>query len=332
LRITTLAKDQTKQGQAKRDENTTEDIDKIIDLRNQLVDVVKFDDHDDMTIIDSISYKKLQSNEMYIMEKIYYLLNEIIINRYSTFPETSCSMDVLELTRETLSIGFESTIAMTSANNHESNFNPEIEIKTRSLLFYMQKLLLKYFETCATPSLAPKVLYYKFKNYQLIAESFSRTYRLGGLSDNIRNNIEMKDVVEKIIFYHKEAMNVWNEMIAANYFGSDYVIADPFKEGKIIITIIIFSLLSLLLLTIQIIGIEVSKELGTYLCLLKQYDEGLENLYMSLKLQEKTKIGYESIRITSISDVSKLNVIINETMFNINVCMNEKADMLLMNK
>ena len=87
-----------------------------------------------------------------------------------------------------------------------------------------------------------------------------------------------------------------------------------------------------ILLTIQIIGIEVSKELGTYLCLLKQYDEGLENLYMSLKLQEKTKIGYESIRITSISDVSKLNVIINETMFNINVCMNEKADMLLMNK
>lgn len=37
LRISTLAKDQTKQSQAKRDENTTEDPDKIIDLSNRQV-------------------------------------------------------------------------------------------------------------------------------------------------------------------------------------------------------------------------------------------------------------------------------------------------------
>ena len=78
---------------------------------------------------------------------------------------------------------------------------------------------------------------------------------------------------------------------------------------------------------LYITGIEVSKELGTYLCLLKQHDEGLENLFMSLKLQEKTKKGYEFIRITSISDVSRLNILINETMYNINICMNEKAEM-----
>jgi len=298
----------------------------IIDLRNQLVDVVKFDDHDDIDIVNRTSYNKLRSNELYIIEKIYYLLNEMILHGHKTFPDTSCSIDLLESTRETLSIGFELTIAMTTTNNIESNFNDDIEIKTRNLLFHMQEKLLKYFYICTTPSLTPKVLYYKFKNYQLIAESYSRTYRLG-LSDNTRNHIEIKDIIEKIIFYHKQAMNMWNEMVAANYFGSDYVIADPYKEGKKLLLL----LLLLLILILYHIGIEVSKELGTYLCLLKKYDEGLENLYISLTLQEKTKIGYESIRITSISDESKLNVIINETMYNINICMNERAKMLLMN-
>jgi hypothetical protein len=41
----------------------------------------------------------------------------------------------------------------------------------------------------------------------------------------------------------------------------------------------------------QYIGIEVSKELGTYQCLIKEYDEGLKNLYISLGLQEKTVKG-----------------------------------------
>jgi len=35
----------------------------------------------------------------------------------------------------------------------------------------------------------------------------------------------------------------------------------------------------------------VSKELGTYQCLIKEYDEGLQNLYISLGLQEKTVKG-----------------------------------------
>ena len=60
LRITTLAKDQTKQGQAKRDENTTEDPDKIIDLSDR------------QTLLNNI--EKLPN----ITDKLIYAVNVLI--------------------------------------------------------------------------------------------------------------------------------------------------------------------------------------------------------------------------------------------------------------
>ena len=60
LRITTLAKDHTKQGQAKRDENTTEDPDKIIDLSDR------------QTLLNNI--EKLPN----INDKLIYAVNVLI--------------------------------------------------------------------------------------------------------------------------------------------------------------------------------------------------------------------------------------------------------------
>jgi len=46
-----------------------------------------------------------------------------------------------------------------------------------------------------------------------------------------------------------------------------------------------------LIANLILLGIEVNKELGTYLCLTKNFDEGLEKLYIALELQKKTIEG-----------------------------------------
>lgn len=47
-------------------------------------------------------------------------------------------------------------------------------------------------------------------------------------------------------------------------------------------------------------------------------------MYIALRLQEKTIEGYESIKIASVPDVMNLNVAMNETITNINICENER--------
>jgi len=101
------------------------------------------------------------------------------------------------------------------------------EKSLRSILLKVQDELLRYFDICSLAHLAHRVLYYKFKNAQLLAESFTRTYlSTTGNNDNDINN------AKNTIHYYKIALDYWNDMVHENYFGADYVLADPYREGK----------------------------------------------------------------------------------------------------
>lgn len=192
---------------------------KIFSLRNRLNDVLKFDDSED--IYDGNN--TLLANEILIREKLYGLLNTIIAQEGSLFQNNNCSITTLELIRETISMGFELAIAKA-----KDTFNENTESSLRHILLNTQVPLLQYFEMCSLTQFTNKVLYYKFKNSQLIADSYSRSYT----SKNNENNT--KQLLNEIIYYYKESLKLWNRMVQENYFGADYVIADPYKEGTIV--------------------------------------------------------------------------------------------------
>ena len=203
--------------------NTTTKLFKdILSLRNRLNDVLKFDEHEDV-YIDDYCQKDLLANEVYIREKMFSLLNELVLH---SFPGNNCSMSFLELTRETISMGFELTItkAKTAIDSNR-------EISLRSILIKIQDELLRYFDICSLAQLAHRVLYYKFKNAQLLAESFTRTY-LSTIGNNDKDINNDTNNAKSTIYYYKLALDYWKKMVHENYFGADYVLADPYKEGK----------------------------------------------------------------------------------------------------
>ena len=198
-----------------------------LSLRNRLNDVLKFDEHEDVYIEDYCQ-KDLLANEVYVREKMFILLNDIVLHYEGcSFPDNNCSISFLELTRETISMGFELTItkAKTALDSNR-------EKSLRSILLKVQDELLRYFDICSLAHLAHRVLYYKFKNAQLLAESYTRTYLSTiGNNDNDINN------AKNTIHYYNIALDYWNDMVHENYFGADYVLADPYKEGKKIILV-----------------------------------------------------------------------------------------------
>ena len=101
------------------------------------------------------------------------------------------------------------------------------------------------------------------KHHQLLAG----LYQIG---NNISTNI-----THSIVWLEKAAKG-WNDMASYNFYGTDYVMADPFKEY-----------------------VDVISELGILLCMNKSYTKGLLVLNETVLKQKQTINGYNNIRIAT---------------------------------
>jgi hypothetical protein len=133
-------------------------------------------------------------------------------------------------------------------------------------------------------SLRVRFLYFSFKCNQLIAGS-------NQISQELSRNITGS------IFWLSEAVEVWMKMASFNYFGTDYVTADPYKELN-----------------------EVLSELALLYCIQRRYLEGLAIFDRTITLQRETLTGYDNIRITTIDVIEAGRSKLVDTLLNAAIC------------
>ena len=102
------------------------------------------------------------------------------------------------------------------------------------------------------------------------------------------------------------AVHYWRQMAAQNYFGSEYVMADPYKEGA-----------------------DMMNKLGTLQCVTRQFDDGLQSLYDSYELLDSTLENYRALRIASRKTILEGQIALAETLLNYGVCAVEEQEHLL---
>lgn len=126
-------------------------------------------------------------------------------------------------------------------------------------------------------------LYYQFKLQQLVASEHRRVLRMNPPLDQQWTHTHIS-VAESL----QTAVNLWEEMAATyGYYGSGYVMADPYKEGY-----------------------ELRGELGGFLCLSPGVDNatrmevGHQHITRSLELRELTLSGYGNMNIATVSVVT----------------------------
>jgi hypothetical protein len=90
-------------------------------------------------------------------------------------------------------MGFELTI-IKSKNALDVNGEKTL----REILLYIQDNLLRYFDICSSSGFAHRVLYYKFKNAQLIAESYGRTYIFNLAKSDNKFSTDIKKIINSV--------------------------------------------------------------------------------------------------------------------------------------
>ena len=213
---------------------------------------------------------------------------------------TKMQMVFLEALKEAIGSGFEAVVAYQKASTDES-------VNQRGLLQDIEGGLFHFFNNFAPSYLQPKLLYYKFKHYQLLADTYTsviepimvdiQSYTRGG-NDESALQSAMEAMQNSIVY--------WKQMAAHNYFGSEYVMADPYKEGA-----------------------EIMNRLGTLQCLMRNFPEGLTNLMDSYELKEATLDNYRTLRIASRKTIFEGQVSLAETLLNYGVCAVEQYDHLI---
>ena len=204
---------------------------------------------------------------------------------------------MIETIKQTVSSGFEFVIALKLVFNSQTDITHKTEASneavgamnivqtTADVLQRCEVLLDLVLSKFALPVAIKGVfLYYKFKRCQLMAGA----YQLGtAVSNNKAESIQ----------WLSRAADLWVQMVAFNFYGSQYVLADPDKEYAAVLS-----------------------ELAMLLCLQAQFEEGLEVYLTSINVQKETLLGYGSIRIAT-NDVIQVGwVILVETYINAAVC------------
>lgn len=276
----------------------------VMTVRSDLEDLLKEDDDDCRSLysLDAPSLRTFEEQLLALRRWIYESLKNIAlklsrgelnalssVRRDSSINETANSMATLEALKDAVSAGFEWFLAMQGSTALFSNEREPSTIakrkaqQQRPLLATIQELLAAM-ESGAPSSLRGKVLYYRFKHALLMSATHPP------LSDDK-------------LRWLSTSVDLWRVMVECNYFGSDYVMADPYKEGS-----------------------EAMQELGTLFCSRQMFDKGLTMLGEAIKLHEKTLEGYSNIRIAARKDISEGMANLAQTLINAGICGYEKGD------
>ena len=193
----------------------------------------------------------------------------------------------LEAMKDTVSRAFEVVLSLESSKTVHS-----IELRRFILLDLEVNILLPMAEL-APPTIKHKLLYYQFKQQQLLASTYTNDLS----SDKQRDSVALSHGIRALNI----AAQSWTDMAALNYYGSDYVLADPYKEGA-----------------------DVFYAMGTLQCMTGLHRDGILSLTKCVNLQERTIAGYDDIRIASRKDVVDSQISLVETLLSLGVCLVQK--------
>lgn len=242
--------------------------------------------------------KRKEDRPFYKLLRIYGLTN--IANKHAEADEgmTKIRLMVLEALKEAISAGFESVIALDTLPGDGSE-------DQRGLLLEVDKVLFDLFSGLAPEYLAPKLLYYRFKHYQLLSGTWSNALA-PILKSPMGIRAEDSGVVGQAVGSMHSAVEYWKEMATYNYFGSEYVMADPYKEGA-----------------------ELMNKLGAMQCVTRAYEKGLATLQDSYELLDTTLDNYRALRIASRKTILEGQIALAETLLNYGVCAIERQESLV---
>ena len=271
-------------------------LDEVAAVKITLEDLLK-DDDDDCGSLHQLTPSAMREQEKLLVSLRRWVFESLrlIALEWSAETRTPEYADVaapaaavylplttLELLKDAIGAGFDWFLVVQKS----TALLPEAALKARHqrpVLATIQQLL-DAMEIAAPPSLGAKVLYYKFKHALLTAATHPT-------------------MSEDKLHWLSVSVNVWRVLAERNYFGSDYVMADPYKEGS-----------------------EAMQELGTLLCSRKLYDSGLSILAEAISLHEKTVLGYEHIRIAARKDIFEGKAALAQTLINAGICGYEQRD------
>lgn len=305
-------------------------------VRYQLEDIMKFDDdehnyfNDDDDDDDShviVSLTMLRRKELSIREWIFMQLHEMSLLQLthinSHCPANNSHLDILlenelydkgerlrgcvanvfEAAKEAISTGFELVISMKIVHNLQyeetisiGNSNGKREggddlTTTRltrsiqSILNIVDILITMILNHAWLPQhLQGMFYYYRFKRHQMMAGA----YQIGS---SISYNKQAS--IEQLIL----ASYAWTNMTSFNYFGTNYVLADPEKELTIVLS-----------------------ELAMLQCMTMQYQDGLTTYLRSISIQADTIRGYRRIRIATEDVITAAVQVLAESYINAAIC------------
>ena len=149
----------------------------------------------------------------------------------------------------------------------------------------------------------PQTYYYQFKFKHFLASTFNAKFLMDSLSSQTDYIPKYELQLNRCLMLLLQAIQYWHIMSTYNYYGTSYVMADPYKEGY-----------------------EVMTEIGVILCFKKQHGRGLTYLQSAKELQEKTLRGYDSIRIMPDELMAECKLQLSIISINIDVCKKEMTE------
>ena len=224
-----------------------------------------------LTVLDDEEQRAFEAAHFGIRSWIFESLRRLSVGVDSN----STSLEELETFKETISCAFE--LCLTTGKlevllSHDESVRLQLGVLDSIVP------VLDLFSSGLPESMAARAVYYRFKHAQLTASLHPR------LSDG-----RLK--------WLRTVVDFWRSLVVSNYFGTDYVMADPFKEGGVAM-----------------------QELGTMLCSRQAFAEGTEILREAAQLHDKTLSGYDRIRIAARNDIAEARIAYAETLVNLGIC------------
>ncbi len=177
--------------------------------------------------------------------------------------------------------------------------------KFKSVLFGDLPLLIRRLSPeRRTTVLVPQSHYYQFKFKHFMASTYNAKSIIDSLIAGI-DNPKYEQRLIRCLSLLEQSIQYWNVMSTYNYYGTSYVMADPYKEGY-----------------------EVMTEIGVILCFRKQHKRGLAYLERARDLQEETLRGYGSILIMPDDLASECRAQLAVTSTNLEICKREMLQSL----
>eukprot|EP01038_Epipyxis_sp_PR26KG_P015313 gene15313-20638_t len=291
-------------------------INKGVDqMRSALDDIMKYDDDEsnypsDINIIQELDQLHLQLR-LFVHETYYKTILNFFITKLSTLSmielvefmannydsnetqyaqerimivknDSKLFMKILEIIKDYISSGYEMIIIMQKLEidsiiqrNYLNNIN-------NIIIFVFNN-----FKNILNDSHYARFLYFHFKCHQLLANSYQYHFT----NHNISNRVE----------WLLSSLMLWKIMtINYGYYGSDYVMADPYKEY-----------------------IDVTYELSVLLCMINRHNEGLYYFNESLFYQKQTILDYNKTLVATTHNIYDARNRLVEILINAGICSTE---------